>query len=228
MRASEIMTRRVQTVSIDTLVRDIARLMLRRRISAVPVVDRKRQVVGMVSESDLMRRPESGTAPRHSWWLDLIETPQTRAREYAKTRGLRARDVMTRPIVSVTPDTDVADIVDVLVRWNIKRVPVMRGQRLVGIVSRRDLLPALVKPRKATGKVSDAAISEALRRKMKASGWSANTLVNMAVAKGVVELSGIVPSEDERHAVRVMAETITGVRAVKDGLRVYPAYAYAS
>lgn len=224
MRAKEIMTKNVRTVKADTPVRDIARLMLKQRISAVPVVDKNRRVLGIVSEGDLMRRPEAGTAPRRSWWLDLLSDPSSRAGEYAKTHGLRARDVMSRTVVSVTPDTDVAEIADILERWKIKRVPVVRGERLAGIVSRRDLLPAIAAQRKRGGKVTDAAIGAALRREIDAFGWTSSTLVNVIVTKGVVELLGFVPSNDERRALRVMAERARGVRAVKDRLRIQPSF----
>ncbi|MGQ0676737.1 MAG: CBS domain-containing protein [Rhodospirillales bacterium] len=225
MRAKEIMTRNVRTVKPETPVRDIARLMHKQRVSAVPVVDRNRRVLGIVSEGDLMRRPEAGTVPRRSWWLDLLTDPASRAGEYAKTRGQRARDVMSCTVVSVTPDTEAAEIADILERWNIKRVPVVRGERLVGVVSRRDLLPAIVAQRRRGGKVTDAAIGAALRREIEVYGWTGGTLINIAVAKGVVELNGLVRSNEEREALRVMAEGIRGVRAVKDRLRVQPYFA---
>lgn len=222
MRAKEIMTRNVLTVKAETPVRDIARLMLKRRISGVPVVDSKRRLLGIVSEGDLMRRPESGTAPRRSWWLDLLTDPASRAGEYAKTRGQRARDVMSRTVVSVTPDTDVAEIAEVLEQWKIKRVPVMKAERLVGIVSRRDLLPAVAARRPRGPKQTDAAIGAALRREIDSSRWTSNSLVNIAVTKGVVALNGFVTSHEERDALRVMAEKSRGVRAVKDHLRIQP------
>lgn len=224
MRAKEIMTRKVRTVKAETPVRDIARLMLKQRISAVLVVDRNRRVLGIVSEGDLMRRPEAGTTPRSSWWLDLLTDPASRASEYAKTRGQRARDVMSRTIISVTPDTEVAEIADVLEKWKIKRVPVVRGERLVGIVSRRDLLPAVAAQRRRGGKVTDAAIGAALRREIDANDWASSMLVNISVTKGVVELNGFVPSQEERQALRVMAEGTRGVRAVKDRLRIQSNY----
>ena len=225
MRAREIMTKRVRTVKAETPVRDIARLMLKQRISALPVVDAKRRVLGIVSEGDLLRRPESGTAPRRSWWLDLLTDASSRAREYAKSRGRCARDVMTRTVVSVTPETDAADIADVLEKWKIKRVPVVRGEKLVGIVSRRDLLPAVAQGRRRGGKVTDAAIGDALRREIGRNAWASSALVNFTVTKGVVELLGLVRSIDERDALRVMAEAAPGVRAVKNRLRLQPVYA---
>jgi CBS domain-containing protein len=225
MRAKDVMTKRVSTVRPDTPVRDIARTMLRQRVSALPVVDAKRRVLGMVSEGDLLRRQETGTERRRSWWLELMTDPVTSAREYTKSHGLKARDVMTRTVVSVTPETDLAEVADVLEKWNIKRVPVVKGERLVGILSRRDLLPAIASQRRKAGKTTDAAISEALQRKIREKSWARSKLINIAVNKGVVELLGLVATDEERKALRVMAENIPGVRAVKDQLRLQPTYA---
>ncbi len=225
MRAKDVMTKRVSTVRPDTPVRDIARTMLRQRVSALPVVDAKRRVLGMVSEGDLLRRQETGTERRRSWWLELMTDPVTSAREYTKSHGLKARDVMTRTVVSVTPETELAEVADVLEKWNIKRVPVVKGERLVGILSRRDLLPAIASQRRKAGKTTDAAISEALQRKIREKSWARSKLINIAVNKGVVELLGLVATDEERKALRVMAENIPGVRAVKDQLRLQPTYA---
>jgi len=225
MRAKEIMTKRVRTVRADTTVRDIARAMLKQRVSALPVIDAKGRILGMVSEGDLLRRGETGTEKRRSWWLELVTDPATSAREYAKSHGQHARDVMTRTVVTVTPDTDLAKVADILEQWNIKRVPVVKGERLVGIVSRRDLLPLVAGQRTRTGKASDAAISGALQRKIRQHGWARSRFLNIAVDKGVVELQGLVTTEDERKALRVMAEGVPGVRAVRDQLRKQPAYA---
>lgn len=225
MRAKDVMTRRVRTVKADTPVPAIARAMLNYRVSALPVVDAKGRVLGMVSEGDLLRRREAGTEKRRSWWLELMTDPATSAREYAKSHGRHARDVMTRMVVSVTPETDLAAVADILEKWSIKRVPVVKGQRLVGIVSRRDLLPIVARQRSRAGKASDAAISGALQRKIKQHGWARSRFLNIAVNKGVVELQGLVTTDDERKALRVMAENIPGVRAVKDELRRQPAYA---
>lgn len=224
MRARQVMTKKVQTVTPDTSVRRIAQLMAKARISAVPVVDAKKRVLGIVSEGDLLRRRETGTARRYSWWLDLLSDPRARAADYAKSHGLTARDVMTRTVVSVAPDTDVADIADVLEKWDIKRVPVLAGGKLAGIVSRGDLVQALAsakaRPRR---RKSDAAIREALARAIKNAGWADGLMVNYTVAKGVVELYGLAASQAARDGLRVLAENIAGVRRVKDDLQVRPA-----
>lgn len=224
MRARDVMSRTVRTVGVDSLVRDAARVLSRGRISALPVVDRRRRVVGIVSEGDLLRRPETGTEKRRSWWLDLLTDSATEARRIAKSRAVRVRDVMTQPVVSVTPGTDLREVADLLERWGIKRVPVMRGARLVGIVSRRDLVRAFAKRGRAGAgrKLSDAQLRAALHRELKKLGWLDGALINFAVTKGVVELSGLATSGDQRTALRVLAEGLPGVRAVKSRMGLMP------
>lgn len=229
MRARQIMTKKVFTVGAETPVRTIAKLMVKARISAVPVVDGKSRVVGVVSEGDLLRRRETGTAKRYSWWLDLISDPRARAADYAKSHGLKARDVMSRSVVSVTTETDVGEIADVLEKYDIKRVPVLSGGKLAGIVSRGDLVRALAgakakKPRKQ----SDTAIREALRRGIQRAGFGGEAMVNYTVAKGVVELYGLAASQAARDGLRVLAENIAGVRRVNDQLQVRPALIYGA
>lgn len=226
MRASDIMTKSVRTVAPDARVREIARLLLRHRISAVPVVDAKRRVIGIVSESDLMRRPEAGAATRRSWWLDLLTAPNDAARDYAKTHGLRARDVMAKPVVSVAPTAALADVVDAMERARVKRVPVISGGRLVGIVSRHDVLRAVARTGGGRRKTSDGVIAELLRKRIRGSGWALEALINITVAKGVVQLGGLVPDEDRRRALRIMAERVPGVRLVKDQLQVQRIQSY--
>src|SRR3990172_6234919 len=104
MQAKDVMTTPVVTVTLDTPVATIAKRLIKRRISAVPVAEADGQVVGIVSEGDLMRRPESGGERHPSWWLALLAEPQTQAREYVKSQGGRARDVMTRDVVTVAED----------------------------------------------------------------------------------------------------------------------------
>ncbi len=144
MQAKDVMTSPVVTVGPDASVTDVARLLLERHISAAPVVDGSGTLLGVVSEGDLMRRPEAGTERRPSWWLTLISEPQDEAREYLKSHGLHARDVMTRHVLTVEEDASLQDIATLLEKHRIKRVPVMRAGKVVGIVSRANLLQALV------------------------------------------------------------------------------------
>ena len=144
MQARDIMTERVITVGPETTVREIATLLLERRISAVPVVEESGEIVGIVSEGDLIHRNEIGTELRgRSWWLRLFDDSAALAERYSKSHGAKARDVMTRDVVSVDETVSLADIAELLETKHIKRVPVIRDGRLAGIVSRADLVRAL-------------------------------------------------------------------------------------
>lgn len=140
MQAKDVMTAPVVTAETDTSVAAVAERLLERRISAMPVVDADGRVVGVVSEGDLMHRGESGGERHRSWWLALIASAEERSRDYVKNHGLRASDVMTRDPVTVGEDATLEEIAALLETHRIKRVPVLRDGRLVGIVSRANLL----------------------------------------------------------------------------------------
>jgi CBS domain-containing protein len=215
------MTPRPITVQPDTSVVEVARILLERGISAVPVVDGER-IVGIVSEGDLMRRAESGTEHRRSWWLALVTSPETLAGEYARTHGRRAADVMTTKVVTVTDATSLAAIASLLEERCIKRVPVVRRGKLVGIVSRADLLRALAAGPADTGPTltaTDQSIRVRFLRDLDAAAWATPAYVNPLVVDGVVQLWGVIGSEQERRALRAMAARIDGVRGVEDHLR---------
>lgn len=226
MKARDVMTTDVVTVGPTTPVSEIAAQLLERRISAVPVVDSERRVIGIVSEGDLMRRPEVGTERRSSWWLQLFGSADELAQAYLKSHGRTAFDVMTRHVVSVAEDAEIAHVADLLESRHIKRVPVVRQDRLVGIVSRADLLRALVAaPQGAVPAPSDdGKLYETVMNHVRAEPW-ANTLhLNVVVQNGEVQLWGVATSEEQREALRVLVEGVPGVRAVHDGLRVISGY----
>ena len=139
MLAKDVMTTAVLTVTPETDVGEIAGLMLDSHISAVPVIDADGSLVGIVSEGDLIHRAESETRRRPSWWLRLLATPEEPAERYLREFGRRARDVMTKDVISVTPDTPLTEIAAMLEKYHIKRVTVLEGGKLVGIVSRANL-----------------------------------------------------------------------------------------
>jgi len=218
------MTTDVVTVGPETPVREVAVQLFERRISAVPVVDAERRVLGIVSEGDLMRRAETGTERRPSWWLELFGDWELLAQDYLKSHGRTAADVMTRHVVSVTDDAEAGHIVDLLESRGIKRVPVVREGRLVGIVSRADLLRGLVAgsagaPGKPAG---DHKIHEALMSRIRSEPWANLLFLNVLVRDGAVELWGIAKSEEQREALRVLAENVPGVGAVRNSVRVMP------
>lgn len=228
MQAKDVMTSPVVTVSPDASVTDVAKLLLERHISAAPVVDGSGGLLGVVSEGDLMRRPESGTERRPSWWLSLLSDPQDEARDYLKSHGLHARDVMTRNVLTVEEDTSLQEIATLLEKHRIKRVPVMRGGQVVGIVSRANLLQALVaQSRPPVPQADDRALREAVVDALKATG--ARTLyINVVVSKGVVHLWGMAYSDEEKSALCVAAESVTGTKQVCERISLLPRGAGAS
>lgn len=223
MQVSDVMTGDVVTVTADTPVDAIARLMLEKRISGVPVVDAARRVIGMVSEGDLIRRSETDTSRRRSWWLQLLSPNTELASEYVKEHGRRAEHVMSRNVVTVAETASLREVADLLERHAIKRVPVLRDGRLVGIVSRANLLQALASaggpPAAAHG---DEAIREALLAELRRQKWAQAAPGNVIVSGGVVHLWGNVLSDEERAALRVAAENIAGVRGVEDHMTLAP------
>lgn len=224
MKAKDVMTTAVVSVDLTMSVPEIARILLARRISAVPVVDDQKRVVGMVSEGDLMRRPESQTERHPSWWLALLEGPDERTREYLKSRGLSARDVMTREPVTVDEDVSLEEIATLLEQKRIKRVPVLRAGKLVGIVSRANLLHGLIArgiqaPKSTapdTGSVREAVITE-----LRKAGLSLY-YVNVVVENDAVYLWGAVESAAEQEAAALAVRRTSGVRRVENHLVVMP------
>lgn len=222
MQAKDVMTTSVVTVNPDTDVHEIARRLVERGISAVPVVDGSGRPVGIVSEGDLMRRSESGTERHPSWWLRLFASPEEKARDYVKTHGLKAQDVMTRDVVTVQEDATLDEVATMLERHRIKRVPVVRDGKLVGIVSRANLLHGLAagvttRPTAA----NDAQLRESLERVLAETGIRSQFL-SVVVADGVAHLWGMVESREEKQAARVAAEGTDGVKRVVDNISVMP------
>lgn len=231
MKAKDVMTPDVITVNQDTTVTTIAKLLVERRISAVPVVDKDGKMVGIVSEGDLLQRVEEGAEGHRSWWLSLLDTPDAAARAYAKSHGRHADDVMTKKIVSVSEDTTVSEIAGLLEENRIKRVPVLRDGKPVGIVSRANLIQALAtRHENATGAVAedDRAIREKVIETLRKESWANAGTVNIVVENGEVNLWGIVDSEDTRSAMHVAIENTPGVKSIADhmGMAPHPGVGY--
>lgn len=222
MRADDVMRRRVLTVSPDTDIHEVARKLAAYGISAMPVVDKERQVVGIVSEGDLMRRPEMGTERYPSWWLGLIWDPKGRADEYIKSHGHRAEDVMTRKVITISEQTPIREIAEILERHRIKRVPVVRDGKLVGIVSRANLLHGLIiQEHGMVAHPADRDIKEAILKEMEDAGVRRD-LVDVVVSGGLVHIWGAVQSKGEKNALRVATENVPGVRSVVDHVKIVP------
>ena len=227
MHAIDVMTSAVVTVDENATVQAAAKLLLEHCISAVPVVDKDNRVIGMVSEGDLLHRAETGTEQRRSWWLEMMTSTNQLAAEYIKSHSAKVKDVMTRDVISVTEETAVADIAVLLETHRIKRVPVLRDGRLVGIVSRANLVRALamtINEPSSGVEADDRAIRDKLLAELKAQKWAEVSPANVTVKDGVVHLWSSYLSEQEKRALVVSAENIPGARGVVDHMRPVPTY----
>jgi CBS domain-containing protein len=229
MRAADVMTTDVITVDPDTTVQALATLLAERGISGAPVVDSIGRLVGIISEGDLLHRAEIGTARRHrerrrSWWLDHFASDL--AREYVKSHGRTVKDIMTRDVVTVTEDTDLADVAALLEAKRIKRVPVMRDGKLIGIISRANIVRAVGATKGAPlreGEADDRSIRMKLLAELGHEEWAKIWPEDILVRDGTVHLwiSSDEPPE-RRQALRVAAETIPGVRGVEEHIMPAP------
>jgi CBS domain-containing protein len=228
MKACDVMTSPVITAKLTDLVAHIARTLIERRISAVPIVDDKGHMVGIVSEGDLIHRVEAGTERRRSWWLEAFVDGSTLAAEYVKTHGRTAADVMHRDPVSAGPDTPLHEIAALMEKHGVKRIPIVEEGRLVGIVSRSNLIQAVARTNMGLEiPLSDSAIREKVMERLRQEPWTQTWRLNVTVDDGVVNLWGIVNADAERHALRVAAEATPGVRGVNDHLMREPMGSWA-
>jgi len=218
MKASDAMTRAVISVDPDATVLQAARLMLQRRISGLPVIDKAGKLVGILSEGDFLRRRETQTERRRSRWLEFLMGPGKVAAEYTHSHGSKVFEVMTSEAYTVGEDTPLEDIVELMERRRIKRVPVLRDNQVVGIVTRSNLMHAMVSLARTEpkGAKDDAAIREKLLTEMQKEEWAPIAMTNVVVRDGVVELWGVIIDERQRQALKVAAENIPGVKSVKD------------
>jgi CBS domain-containing protein len=218
MKAKDVMTPHVISVQSDNTVGEVAERLMKHGISAVPVVDGDR-MVGIVSEGDLIRRAEIGTAERRrSWWLRIFTGTETLATEYVKSHARRVRDIMTKNVISVSEETSLSEIAALLEKNHIKRVPVLRGGQLVGIVSRANLIRRLATfaPNLPTTATDDREIRAKILEALRSQPWSIASGTDVTVTQGLVELWGLYDSKEEREATRVAAENVPGVRKVED------------
>jgi CBS domain-containing protein len=227
MKARDIMVSPVITAKPSASVREVAELFLKYRISAVPVVDDDDRVVGIVSEGDLLHRAEAGTERQRSWWLRAFAGSETLAQDYIKAHARRVEDVMTRDVIVARPYTPVHEVATLLEKNGIKRVPVVENDRLIGIISRANLIQAVASARRELDvPLSDSAIRDRLLAHLKQQPWAHTALVNITVTNGVVDLWGSTESDAERKAIRLAAETAQGVSAVNDNLVIYSVHGW--
>ena len=220
MKAADVMTRNVLTVGPESSVAQAIRLMLNNNISGLPVLAADRKVVGILTEGDLLRRGETGTERHRPRWLEILMGPGRAAGEYVRTHGRKVADIMSTDVVSVSADTPLDEVVGLMERRRIKRVPVVEGEALVGIVSRADLLRSLLgvldaQPAEAR---RDEEILELIQTELAKRSWVPRDGLSISVKDGVVDLNGVILEEEEREALRVVAEDAPGVKAVEDHL----------
>lgn len=220
MLAKDVMSTPVVAVGPRTTVREIAALLIARRVSGVPVVAHRR-VVGIISEGDLVRRYEIGTErdPRDENWWQRWLFPATSPAAYVATHALYAQDIMTRDVVTVSEATPLARIVALFERHRIRRVPVLQGGELTGIVTRADVVKAFATSAVARARGVEQHGDEEIRAQLLTElrqhpWWHRQSVVN--VEHGVVHYSGVMNSANEADAARVAAENIAGVRRVED------------
>lgn len=220
MKAEDVMTRDVISTDPDSTVLQAARLMLQHHISGLPVIDRNGNLVGVLSEGDFLRRRETRTEKHRSRWLEFIMGPGRMADEYSHSHGRKVSEVMTPEVFSVDVSTPIEDIVDLMERHRIKRVPVLCGGLVVGIVTRSNLMHAMVSLARVAqpGATDDASIREQLLAEINREQWAPAASINVTVQEGVVELSGVIIDERQRQALKIAAENIAGVKEVKDHL----------
>ncbi len=219
MNASGIMTRDVISVGPETPVREIATMMLERRISGVPVVDAERRVLGIVSEGDLIRRPEIETDHAPTGWLSLFLSDEERSRDFVKSHGRVAREVMTKPATCVAPETPLDEVVRLMERHRVKRLPVVDNGKLVGLVTRADLLRTLVSRRPAAPVASsDQDVRERIDAMLRHEDWATSAFVNVQVEDGVAHLWGTVESASQREALILAVRGVPGVKDVQPHL----------
>jgi CBS-domain-containing membrane protein len=220
MKAADVMNRSVVGIRRGASVGEAIRLMLDKQISGLPVLDAAGKPVGILTEGDLLRRSETGTERHRPRWLEILMGPGRIAGEYVRTHGRKVEEVMTRDLISVTEETPLDEIVQLMERRRIKRLPVLDGDALVGIVTRADLLRALARALEEPPDAphDDDDILQRIMAELRKAAWMPRDGLTITVTDGIVELDGVILDEKEREALRVVAENAPGVKAVEDHL----------
>jgi CBS domain-containing protein len=222
MIVSDVMTRKVLSVTPDETVEEAANLMLRHGISGLFVVDAKGTLVGVVTEGDLLRRDEIGTQRHRPWWLRVLVSPGQQALDFTRAHGRKVSDIMTQEVICVRASAPLEDVVETMEKQRIKRVAVTEDGHMVGVVARSDLLRALLsrerENRPAATQVDDREARSAILAGLEAQSWAPMTTLNVTVANGVADVWGTITNPDERRAICVIAENVPGVKAVHDHL----------
>jgi CBS domain-containing protein len=219
MRAHQIMTRQVITIAAGASIVDAANIMLDKHISGLPVVDDAGKVIGIVSQGDFIRRAEIGTQRKRGRWLKFLVGPGTAASDFVRERGRKVGEIMTPDPCTVTEDATLEDIVELMERNNVKRLPVLRGDKLAGIVTRTNLLQAVAGLTRDVPDptADDDHIRNHIIGSIEKSDWAPFGL-GVIVVNSIVHLSGVITNEQSREASIVAAENVSGVTKVHDHL----------
>ena len=221
MIAADVMTRNVRSVPAGTSLLAAIRLMLGSRISGLPVTDPAGRLVGVVTEGDLLRRSELGTEHKRAGWLNFLRGPGRAADDYVRSHARNVDDVMSVEPIVATSSTPLSELVQLMEKRRIKRVPIVDDGKLVGIVSRADMLRELahaLDEEQQNAPKSDAEIHARLMADINHLGWAPRAGLSIEVADRVVKLSGVLDDDRERWALRVVAENVPGVAKVIDEL----------
>jgi CBS domain-containing protein len=226
MQASDVMSRVVITVDEQAPIAEALRLMLGKAISGLPVVDCNNQLVGIITEGDLLRRAELATERHLAWWKNLLFGPWYSAQEYVRTHARTVGSVMTRETLCIAEDTPLSMVVRMMEQGHVKRLPVTKNGKVIGMVSRRDVLQPLstLVGDPLTGTASDASILQQIEQDLAAQPWSPRRNISVIVKDGVVALSGTVSGFEQREALQVLIADIAGVRKIQDQLLVVNPY----
>jgi CBS domain-containing protein len=221
MKAKDIMTHCLVSIAPEAPIRDAIARMISHQVSGMPVIDADGKLIGMVTEGDFLRRPEMRTEAPRRRWLELLLGPGSDATEYARSHGRTVQDVMSPSVVTVGKETPLSEVVRLMEDHAIKRIPVIDDGRVVGIVSRADLMSALgeylIKPRKVSP-VSDESIRRTIVTEMKRQPWCPVQSLSIRVRKGFVDLNGTIFDARQRRALHVLVENVQGVKGIHDHL----------
>jgi CBS domain-containing protein len=216
MRVAELMTKDPVTVGGETTLAEIVGLMDRHHINGLPVINNSNELIGMVTQGDLLRRPELGTDRQHENWFTDFFLLSRMEDDYVHTHGRHAREVMTDSPISISPNAELAEAAELMTNKHLKCLPVLRDKLLIGVISRSDIIRALAGKHVDTAEPSDAAIKNDILSTMAREHWAPKAGIRIKVKAGIVELEGAIFSDSDRRAVTVIAENALGVKRVHD------------
>jgi CBS domain-containing protein len=222
MRVRQVMTKDVITVTPQMPLMGAANLMLRCHLSGLPVLDEGGALVGIISQSDFLRRSEIGTQRKRPRWLHLLTGPNGIAADFVHEHGRKVRDVMTHAPITVQEDAKLDELVHLMEKHDVHRLPVMRGNILVGIVTRSNVLQAVasIMHEIPDPTADDDHIRDCIIRTINSKSWRPGAL-QVVVHNGVVHLHGMVLDERSRQASIVTAENASGVKEVHDHIYLF-------